>query len=296
MSVQLDLEMAGQIARRLGLREYGLRCRPMTGGDIASAWLVETQDQKLFVKLVPIRDGGVLSAEADGLTALAKTGAVRVPRVIGKAHERDVAWLALEYLQLNRRSEDADRRLGQALAKLHRHGSDHFGWSRNNYIGLTPQPNPVEHDWATFFLWHRIGPQLDRLENKNSSTQWGHFQRPLFETWQQHFRHHRPEPALIHGDLWSGNAAIDEEGDPVLYDPAVHYADRECDLAMTHLFGGFSQAFYQTYEDAWPMPDGHEQRRPWYQLYHLLNHANLFGCPYLDRTERLIRRLINQTP
>ncbi len=293
MSVQLDPEKAGQIVRRAGLDEHGLRCRPIAGGDIASACVVETPEQTLFVKLMPARDGGVLSAEADGLAALKRTGAIRVPRVMGRDTDSDMAWLALTYLPLHRRNVEADARLGTALAKLHRNTGEHFGWSRDNFIGLTPQPNPAEDDWAAFFLWHRLGHQLDRLEKKESDGGWGRYQRPLFETWQARFHRHRPAPSLIHGDLWSGNAAMDDEGEPVIYDPAVHYADRECDLAMTRLFGGFSDAFYQAYEAAWPLPDGHEQRRPWYQLYHLLNHANLFGGPYLNRAAGLIDNLIS---
>ncbi len=292
MSAQLDLEKASHIARRLGLDERGLQCRPIAGGDIASSWVIETAGQILFVKLMPGRQGSILSAEADGLAALERTAAVRVPRVLGRESDPELAWLALEYLPLNRRSADADVRLGRALAQLHRNTGEHYGWTRDNFIGLTPQPNPAEDDWSAFFLWQRLGHQLDLLEKNNPDDRWASWQRPLFETWQARFGRHRPEPALIHGDLWSGNAAMDDEGEPVVYDPAVHYADRECDLAMSRLFGGFSDVFYQAYEATWPLPPGHELRRPWYQLYHLLNHANLFGGGYRTRAKGLIESLI----
>ncbi|TVQ34619.1 MAG: fructosamine kinase family protein [Wenzhouxiangella sp.] len=294
MAVQLDLESASHIARRLGLDEHGLRCRPMAGGSIARPWLIETRDQILFIKLMSARQAGILSAESDGLAALDQTGAVRVPRVFGRGVDDDLAWLALEFLPLNSRHADADMRLGRALARIHRHAGEHYGWSRDNFIGLTPQPNPAEQDWTTFFLWQRLGHQLELLEKKDPGGNWSGFQRPLFETWQARFGRHRPEPALVHGDLWSGNAAMDDEGEPVLYDPAVHYADRECDLAMSRLFGGFSEAFYRAYEAAWPLPKGHEARRPWYQLYHLLNHANLFGDSYASRAKGLIESLVRR--
>ncbi|MCC5866531.1 MAG: fructosamine kinase family protein [Wenzhouxiangella sp.] len=292
MSIRLDLEQASQIARQLGLNERGLRCQAIAGGDIAGSWLIDTNDQQLFVKTMPTRHGSVLSAEADGLAALAQAAAVRVPRVRGRGTETEFSWLALEYLPLNRRSREADVRLGRSLARQHRHVGERYGWARDNFIGLSRQQNTVEDDWATFFLWHRLAPQLDMLESKDPDGRWGRYQRSLFETWLKRFAHHRPEPALIHGDLWSGNAAMADEAEPVIFDPAVHYADRECDLAMSRLFGGFSEAFYQAYEATWPLPADYQQRQSWYQLYHLLNHANLFGGAYLERAAGLIQRLI----
>lgn len=292
MSIRLDLEQASGIARQLGLNERGLRCQPIAGGDIAGSWLIDAKDQQLFVKIMPPRHGSILSAEADGLSALAETAAVRVPKVWGRGTEIEFSWLALEYLPLNPRSREADVRLGRRLARQHRQFGERFGWSRDNFIGLSPQQNPAEDDWATFFLWHRLAPQLDMLDSEDPDGAWGRQQRPLFECWLKRFRHHRPEPALVHGDLWSGNAAMIEEGEPVIFDPAVHYADRECDLAMSRLFGGFSEAFYQSYEATWPLPADHRQRLPWYQLYHLLNHARLFGGAYRERAAGLIRQLI----
>ncbi|MEE4330836.1 MAG: fructosamine kinase family protein [Wenzhouxiangella sp.] len=287
----MKLELASHIARRLGLDEHDLKVRRMPGGDIASSWLVAATDYWVFVKTLPAGRAGALSAEADGLAALAETREIRVPRIYGREQADDIAWLALEYLQLENRDETADERLGRALARMHRHTGDEFGWHRNNFIGLTPQSNKKTGDWSEFFLWQRLGRQLDRLAGKEPDGGWSALQKPLFESWLQRFSRHSPPASLVHGDLWSGNAAMIEGAEPVIYDPAVHYADRECDLAMAHLFGGFSAAFFRAYEQEWPLPEGHAERRPYYQLYHLLNHANLFGGTYRSRSRELIERL-----
>ncbi len=286
-----DLERAGLIARQLGLDEHGLRLVRVPGGDIAEAWLLAAANVRVFLKTLPLGRAGLLSTEADGLKALAATGEIRVPRVIGRDVIDQVAWLALEYIEMDQRTERCDRELGERLARLHRHGNDSFGWHRDNFIGKTPQPNPRLDDWSEFFLWHRLGFQLDRLDQQYPDAGWSKLQTPLFESWQRRFHHHKPEPALIHGDLWSGNAAMTQGGHPVIFDPAAHYADRECDLAMTRLFGGFSDAFYQAYETTWPLPEGHADRLPYYQLYHLLNHANLFAGGYLTRSKKEILHL-----
>ncbi len=289
----MDVEMAGHLARQLGLDEHGLHIDHLTGGDIADAWAITAADGQVFVKTLPAGQAGLLSCEAEGLQAILDTGTVRVPKVLERDVYQNTAWLALEYLPLQPRTADADRQLGQSLARMHRHGFDRYGWSRSNYIGRTPQPNPWSDNWSEFFAWQRLGFQLDRLAREWPDHDLGRWQRPLFQAWLDRFARHHPEPALIHGDLWQGNAEMTAGAQPVIFDPAIHYADRECDLAMTHLFGGFSSHFYQAYESEWPLPDDHEARRPWYQLYHLLNHANLFGGGYIQRSLELIRRLTN---
>ncbi len=289
----MDLERAGAVAAELGLDQRGLKLTRLPGGDIAQSWLLASADARVFLKTLGLAKASVLAAEADGLRALAATGAVRVPRLIGHGQLAETAWLALAFFDLDRRSEACDARLGDALAQLHRHDHDRYGWTRSNYIGLTPQLNPWTDNWSEFFLWQRLGPQLDRLARARPGDGFESLQQPLFEAWQMRFGSHQPAPALIHGDLWQGNAArIAGSDQALLFDPAVHYADRECDLAMTHLFGGFAAEFYQAYEAAWPLPEGHEQRRPFYQLYHLLNHANLFGHAYAERAKGLIARLL----
>ena len=292
----MQLELASHIARQLGLDEHGLKVRRLPGGDIAASWLLAAADYWVFVKTLPLKRAGVLSAEVDGLEALAGTDDIRVPRIYGRDRLGEIAWLALQYVEMDQRNEHCDIHLGRALARVHRHTGDHFGWHRDNFIGLTPQINTASDDWAEFFLWQRLGQQLDLLDDQEPDAGWSRLQKPLFESWLRRFARHRPPPSLIHGDFWQGNAAMTEGAEPVVYDPSIHYADRECDLAMAHLFGGFSAAFFLAYEREWPLPEGHAERRPYYQLYHLLNHANLFGGHYKARSRELIERLSTHNP
>lgn len=287
----LNAENASAIANALGLDERGLSVSSVCGGDIADSCVLRSPDCRVFVKTLPPTRAGLLSAEADGLAAIEATETVRVPRVLGRGSLDNLPWLALEYLDLDRRGERADAALGRGLAELHRNSSDQYGWHCNNYIGATPQPNHHSGEWSEFFLQQRLGFQFDRLDRSDCGGGWSDLKHRVEAAWQRRFSGHNPEPALIHGDLWCGNAAAVDRTEPVIFDPAVHFADRECDLAMTHLFGGFSPAFYQAYEQAWPLPEGHEERRPFYKLYHLLNHANLFGGPYHDSVRRLVDHL-----
>jgi len=196
---------------------------------------------------------------------------VRVPRIL----EHGPDFILLEQLDLRRNGDWAA--LAQMLAKLHRTTGTRFGWHRDNWIGATPQINTWRDDWATFFLECRIQPQL-ALARKNGFA----IQVPV-----DLLKNHQPEPSLLHGDLWSGNAGFISEG-PVLFDPAVYYGDREADLAMTELFGGFPREFYAAYGKAYPLEAGYEQRKHLYNLYHLLNHLNLFGSGYLAQVERTL--------
>jgi protein-ribulosamine 3-kinase len=189
------------------------------------------------------------------------------------------AWLLLEYLDLEGRNDFAA--LGRMLAAGHRKSGPRFGWQRDNYIGATPQQNGWCDDWGQFWIERRIGPQLE-LAKRNG------FALPLPDC--SVLERHRPAPALLHGDLWSGNAGFTAEG-PVVFDPAVYYGDREADLAMTELFGGFPREFYQAYNEAWPLDEGYPRRKHVYNLYHLLNHLNLFGGGYLGQVKATLRLL-----
>jgi len=212
------------------------------------------------------------AAEADGLEALRPY--IRVPRVLERGVKEGEAFILLERLDLTRSGDYAA--MGRMLAALHRQSGPRFGWHRDNYIGSTPQENGWCDDWAEFWRELRLRPQIG-LANTNG------FGLRLPDTGAL-LKNHKPQPSLLHGDLWSGNAGFTSEG-PVVFDPAVYYGDREADLAMTELFGGFPKEFYRAYDEAYPLAEGYEKRKHLYNLYHLLNHLNLFGGSYLGQVK-----------
>ena len=230
-----------------------------------------------FLKEAAAERADAFTAEADGLDALRPH--IRVPQVLDRGIKNRKAFILLEHLDLRRSGDYAA--LGRMLAGLHRQTGPRFGWARDNYIGLAPQQNGWCDDWAEFWREKRMLPQLE-LARKNGFQ----LEAPSCRVLESH----RPQPSLLHGDLWSGNAGFTAEG-PVVFDPAVYYGDREADLAMTELFGGFPREFYAAYNEAFPLPDGYEQRKHLYNLYHLLNHLNLFGGGYLGQVKATLRLL-----
>lgn len=229
-------------------------------------------------------------AEADGLAELREAGEVRVPEVIDVGVMNGQAYIDIEKLDLEPTSRDTERRFGEQLAALHRHTQDQYGWFRDNTIGLTPQHNEQSDDWIEFFRKHRLGFQVELAVSNGYGGDVAEPGQRLSSRLQNYFDDYTPGASLLHGDLWGGNwGAVD--GGPVMFDPAVYYGDRETDIAMTMVFGGFGRAFYEAYESSWPMARGHEQRLKLYQLYHILNHLNLFGRSYLGRAMSLLREL-----
>ena len=232
----------------------------------------------------------MFEAEAEGLDELRRAGALRVPAVVDVGIRDGASFIALERLALGPASSAIEDRLGTGLAELHRHTRDRFGWHRDNTIGPTPQHNPATKDWASFFGTYRIGFQLQLAADNGYQGELQALGARLLEAMPRLLDGYAPEASLLHGDLWGGNwGAVGDE--PVIFDPAVYYGDRETDLAMTRLFGGFGSSFYRAYNEAWPLAAGHEQRLELYQLYHVLNHLNLFGGGYSGQALRLLRRL-----
>jgi fructosamine-3-kinase len=233
----------------------------------------------------------MFEAEEQGLREMAATGTIRVPAPVCSGAAGGQAYLVLEYLELGGSRGDGPAKAGRQLAEMHRHTRDRFGWDRDNTIGSTPQHNGSDTDWVRFWRDQRLGFQLE-LAGRNGHG--GELQRrgeALLERFGA-LIDHDPMPSLIHGDLWGGNIAYAADGDPVVFDPAVYYADREADLAMTELFGSFGGRFYAAYEEAWPLDPGYGVRKTLYNLYHVLNHLNLFGAGYLGQARRMIDRLL----
>lgn len=265
--------------------------RPIGGGDINAAWRLRADDHNVFLKTGPASTYPMFLAEAEGLRELANADAVRVPRVLGCISSGAESLLALEWIDFEIAGHAEERQLGARLAKQHRVTADHFGWHRDNTIGLTPQVNTWSDDWVRFLSENRIGFQLELAAENGYTGQFQSIGRQLLDNIGYFFSGYWPEPSLLHGDLWGGNWAA-SGGCPVIFDPAVYYGDRESDIAMTRLFGGFGDAFYTAYEEAWPMAPGHEKRILLYQLYHVLNHLNLFGDSYLSRAKDIMYKLI----
>jgi fructosamine-3-kinase len=264
------------------------------GGCINSACRVEGEGASFFVKLNRPELVSMFEAEAEGLRELAAAAAeaLRVPKPICSGAGGGQAFLVLENLELRAARGACDRSLGQGLAELHRVPQAYFGWRRDNTIGSTPQPNERASDWTAFWRDRRLGFQL-RLAAENGYS--GRLQQrgeKLLAELPALFAGHRPQPSLLHGDLWGGNYAADERGQPAIFDPACYYGDREADLAMTELFGGFGRDFYSAYREAFPLDTGYETRKILYNLYHILNHLNLFGGGYLSEAQGMIDRLL----
>jgi fructosamine-3-kinase len=268
--------------------------RSAGGGCINAAWAIEGSGRRYFVKVNEASRAAMFEAEAAGLAELQRASAVRVPEAICHGVALASSWIVLEYIQLGARTGASDAALGSQLAELHRHTAAHYGWLRDNTIGSTPQPNTRSSTWPTFWRDQRLAFQLRLAEERGYGGKVQTKGAQLLEHVPAFFESYTPAPSLLHGDLWSGNAACDATGAPVIFDPAVYYGDREADIAMTELFGGFSSAFYAAYRDAYPLDAGYAVRKDLYNLYHVLNHLNLFGGGYLRQAERMIDCLLAQ--
>lgn len=283
--------VAAAIAAATGTPFAAADARSVGGGSIHSAWMLADGGRRYFVKLNETAALPMFAAEADGLAALGAAAAVRVPAVVASGLAPGYAFLVLEHLEMGGLDRTSGAALGRTLAQLHRTTGSRFGWDTDNFIGATPQQNRPTAGWGAFYSRQRLLPQL-RLARANG------MERKLVEQGENlaekvaaFFVEGEPAASLLHGDLWSGNAARLADGTPVIFDPAVHYGDREADVAMAELFGGFPEAFYAAYREAWPLSPAFETRKVLYNLYHVLNHYNLFGAGYLNQARRMIERL-----
>jgi fructosamine-3-kinase len=283
--------IAAQIASATGRTFKPAPPRIMGGGCINRSATLSDGDHSVFVKLNDSTRLDMFEAEAAGLDEIASTGSIRVPRPLCTGTSGGESFLAMEYIGLGGHRGESAAEAGRRLANMHRTTRQRFGWHRDNTIGSTPQPNATDEDWERFWRDKRLGFQLDLAVRNGYGGRLADRGRLLLEGFGA-LIDHSPVPSLLHGDLWGGNIGYDAEGSPVIYDPAVYFGDREADLAMTELFGGFGAEFYAAYHDAWPLDPGYETRRHLYNLYHILNHLNLFGSGYLSQTQGLIERLL----
>lgn len=277
----------------------------VAGGDINRAFrLTTTNGRTFFLKTNDAPQAGeMLRAEHLGLGLLGASGVIAVPKVLaqgvlqvsaalpegGSVPLSSEAFLLMEFVPTGQRNRLFWENFGTALANLHGNSSEWFGFSHANFIGSLPQSNKRHDDWAEFYAEERLLPQMllamdaGKLDGTDAR---------LLENVCRKIGILCPEesPALTHGDLWAGNFLCRADGQPVLIDPAASFAHREMDLAMSRLFGGFDEAFYRSYEAAWPLAPGFERRMEIYQLYYLLAHVNLFGGSYVAQAREMLRR------
>ncbi len=290
MSIWTDI--GNVIARETSTRFEINRRRPVGGGCINKAYVIEGAEQSYFVKINTRDRLPMFQAEIAGLLELAQAEAVRVPRPLCAAIAGQNSFIAMEYVAFGADGHMAA--FGRQLAALHRRSAAHFGWQRNNTLGETTQINSPRKDWCEFWRAYRLGHQL-ALARRNGYG--GALQKKgarLMTHLDEMLADHRPLPSLVHGDLWRGNVAIGMDGAAVIYDPAVYYGDRETDLAMTELFGGFGTEFYGAYHKAYPLDAGYTMRKTLYNLYHVLNHLNIFGGAYAAQSERMMDSLLGE--
>ncbi|HAA32425.1 MAG TPA: hypothetical protein DCE56_37905 [Cyanobacteria bacterium UBA8553] len=282
----------------------------VSGGCINQGYAVIGNTATYFVKLNKASQVQMFEAEALGLKQMRETKTIRVPKPICFGTVADFAYIVMEWLELGSSNNTKSwEQMGCQLAAMHHtkppqpkenlkvESSNHqpstpqrkFGWNFNNTIGSTPQINHWTSNWTEFFTEHRIKYQFQLAARRG-----GYFpQQDRLLAAIPKLLDHQPQPSLVHGDLWGGNAAVTTSGEPVILDPATYIGDREVDIAMTELFGGFPSAFYVAYNDAWPLDSGYKQRKTLYNLYHILNHFNLFGGGYASQANRMIEQILS---
>ncbi len=286
--------IASEIAAATG-KPFEIRDnQAVTGGDINSASRVRGFDGEsevdYFIKTNHVRHGDMFMAEAEGLREMAASNTVRVPEVVCYGETGNQCFIVMEYLPLTTAGDKA--LLGRQLAEMHRHTDSRFGWRIDNTIGATPQRNTPETDWVSFWRKHRLGFQLELAKQNGYGGELQRLGEKLMADFPALFDSYQPQASMLHGDLWGGNAGGLFDGTPVIFDPAFYYGDREAEMAMTHLFGGFSADFYSAYNEAWPLDDGFATRMTFYNIYHIINHANLFGGGYASQATSMIRQVL----
>ncbi len=286
---QIALKIGAATGTPYAVAEYAA----VSGGCINDTWRLDGADgRRFFVKLNSADNKEMFAAEAAGLQEIINTDSVAAPAPVCFGTVENKAFLVLEYLSFGRR--DASQCLGQQLAGMHRHIQAGYGWSMDNTIGSTLQMNaPSYCNWPAFWGQQRLGYQLQLAKQNGHGGRLQDKGELLLQLFPSLFSAYTPSASLLHGDLWSGNQGVTIGGQPVIFDPAVYFGDRETDIAMTELFGGFSARFYAAYNEAWPLDEGYPVRRDLYNLYHILNHLNLFGGGYLHQAERLMDKLLS---
>lgn len=279
-----------QIAQLTGNSFHIDNNQSVAGGCINSAFKVSDNGNSYFIKTNSTAYAFMFQAEAEALREMAASNTVRVPEPVCFGEYGSQCYLVLEHLDLGGSADMT--RFGRQFAAMHKLTADSFGWHIDNTIGSTPQPNTQNEDWIEFWREQRLGFQLETAASNGYGGELQRLGERLQADMPALFVNHDVEPSMLHGDLWGGNYGALHDGTPVIFDPAFYYGDREADLAMTTLFGGFGARFYAAYNEAWPLDQGHEVRRTFYNIYHIINHLNLFGGGYHGQAISMIERVL----
>ncbi|MCB0487896.1 MAG: fructosamine kinase family protein [Cyclobacteriaceae bacterium] len=285
LSQNLKDQLGNVLSSKVTLLDFSF----VSGGCINHGGKLGTSSGDYFLKWNSAEKfPGMFEAEGKGLSILQSTRTVSVPEVVLVVEEKDYQCIVLEWISSARQSKQYWDLLGQQLAQLHQHNAETFGLNHDNYIGSLPQSNRQTSDWIEFFKDERIHSLVKRLvDSGQADFEFSNQVENVFNKLDEIFP--KEKPSLIHGDLWSGNIMADTSGHPIVIDPAVYYGHREMELAFTQLFGGFTDQFYESYNEAFPLEPGFENRAELYNLYPILVHANLFGSSYLMTAKRIIK-------
>lgn len=288
-------DFAETLSEQLGQTVQIHSATSVSGGDISQAYKLHTSVGNFLLKTNRAEFAQLFSSELHNLHKIADSHSILVPKGIASGLFDNSAWLLLEFVEMASHGDDVQR--GRDLALMHQHlnrSAKPFGWDENNFIGLTPQYNHWHKDWVEFYAQQRLTPQLEMAERNSMHPTTLDSGYRLIESLDFWFQDYQPKASLLHGDLWGGNSAFTRDGDAIIFDPASYYGDHETDLAMTELFGGFSQAFYRGYNEVFTIDEGYQSRKPLYNLYHIINHFNLFGGHYQHQAANTIQTLLHQ--
>ena len=267
---------------------------PINGGCINQNYAISNSKITYFVKLNQPSQQSMFTAEMLSLQQIYNTKTIRVPKPICWGITKTSSYIVLEWLNLTNGNHQSWSEMGRKLAAMHKITTKQgFGWNTNNTIGSTPQINNFHASWPEFYTQNRLNHQLQLAKKRGQN--FPHTAK-LLAAIPQLFTDYQTQPSLVHGDLWRGNVGFTNENEPVIFDPATYFGDREVDIAMTELFAGFPSAFYQSYQEVFPLDQGYETRKTLYNLYHILNHFNLFGSSYSSQVNQMIEKILQQFP
>ncbi len=293
MAIENILDSVDRAVVEAVQRPYRTRqCNSVGGGCINACYRLTGETSSYFVKVNNEDCLDMFRSEVAGLTEIAASESVKVPSPISTGLADGYSFLVLDWLELENRKSSSDKLLGELLAKMHAQRHAYFGWHQNNSIGSSQQINTPKNDWVKFWRENRLAFQLELAESNGFGASLAESGAQLCDGVDKFFNAYPVFPSLLHGDLWAGNAARDPAGNAVIFDPACYYGDREVDLAMTELFGGFGKDFYQSYNANLGLDAGYKVRKTLYNFYHILNHLNIFGSSYLGQAELMVRRLL----